>query len=138
MNVSEYPKINKTLFILYVSDQEASMNFYAGVFTIEPTLHVPGMTEFALNEGSSIGLMPEKGIKKLLGEPLPDPQQAAGIPRSEVYLYVEDPESYHQRALAFGGRELRALGVMDWGDSAAYSMDPDGHVLVFARKRESN
>ena len=124
----------KTNIILYVSDQESSAGFYEKVLGQKPVLNVPGMTEFKLNEGSSLGLMPVTGIKRLLGKKLPDPDRAKGIPRAELYLSVEDPDSYHQRSLENGAREIQPLSAMGWGDEAAYSIDQDGHVLVFARK----
>ena len=54
------------MFILYVSDQQASRDFFTTVLEREPVLDVPGMTEFNLLDGSSLGLMPETGIQKLL------------------------------------------------------------------------
>lgn len=96
-----------------------------------PRLDVPGMTEFELSPGCVLGLMPEKGIKRLLPA-MPDPEAGNGIPRAEVYLTVSDPELYHARALAAGARELSPMEPRGWGDKAAYSLDPDGHVLVFA------
>ena len=119
-------------FILYVRDQAASSVFYAKVLSIPPTLEVPGMTEFTLPGGAVLGLMPEAGIRRLLGEKLPDPALASGIPRAELYLIVDDPGASHQRALACGARELSSLAPRDWGHQAAYSLDPDGHVLAFA------
>jgi uncharacterized protein len=124
----------RTNIILYVSDQTASTSFYEKVLMMPPVLNVPGMTEFKLNEETVLGLMPSAGIKRLLGEKLPDPDKAGGIPRAELYLTVTDPESYHSRALENGSKELSPLLPMDWGDEAAYSLDPDGHVLAFARK----
>jgi hypothetical protein len=73
------------------------------------------------------------GVKRLLGPRLPDPAQAAGVPRGEVYLVVRDPLVYHQRAIEAGAVELSGLARRDWGDWAAYSLDPDGHVLAFAK-----
>lgn len=61
-------------FILYVENQEESTRFYRSVLDLEPVLEVAGMTEFQLNESSVLGLMPETGIKKLLGPALPDPK----------------------------------------------------------------
>ena len=122
--------------ILYVKDQAKSAAFYAHVLGCRPTLNVPGMTEFTVAENCILGLMPVAGIRRLLGERLPDPEQAAGIPRAEVYLLVDDPGAYHQRALEAGAQELSALALRDWGDLAAYSLDPDGHVLAFAGKNE--
>ncbi|MCX5789591.1 MAG: glyoxalase [Elusimicrobia bacterium] len=123
----------KAHFILYVSDQRRSAAFFAKTLGCKPRLDVPGMTEFELNDGAVLGLMPAAGIKRLLGEKLPDPEGATGIPRSEVYLLVDDPKSFHQRALDAGARELSPLAIRDWGHEAAYSLDPDGHVVAFAR-----
>lgn len=124
--------MKKAFFVLYVKDQERSTDFYSTVLNQKPTLHVPGMTEFRLNDGSSLGLMPSSGIKKLIGPGLKDPEQAQGIPRSELYLTVSNPISFHNRALESGAKELSPLKRRDWGDEVAYSADPDGHVLAFA------
>ncbi len=124
--------VNKSLFILYVADQLRSAKFYTRVLACEPTLNVPGMTEFALTPTSVLGLMPEAGIRRLLGDALPDPAGAHGIPRAELYLKVADAASYHQRALSAGAIELSAMALRSWGDRAAYSLDPDGHVIAFA------
>lgn len=122
-----------THFILYVSCQNRSTHFYAAVLGISPRLDVPGMTEFDLPGGAVLGLMPEAGIKRLLGEVLPDPAQAAGIPRSELYLVVDDARVFHRRALAAGATELSAVQSRDWGDAAGYALDLDGHVVAFAQ-----
>jgi catechol 2,3-dioxygenase-like lactoylglutathione lyase family enzyme len=123
----------KAHLIFYVLDQKASAKFYERVLAIKPQLDVPGMTEFRLGEDAILGLMPTAGIQRLLGAKLPDPARAAGIPRAELYLLTDDPASYHQRALDNGATELSALSPRDWGHEAAYSLDPDGHVLAFAR-----
>lgn len=124
----------KAEIILYVADQKRARDFYARVLAAEPTLDVPGMTEFALGEGCVLGLMPEAGIRRLLGDALPDPAAANGTPRAELYLAVDDPAAYHARALAAGARELSPLRPRDWGDDVAYALDPDGHVVAVARR----
>lgn len=123
-----------THFILYVRDQTAARRFYESVLARAPTLDASGMTEFALGPNHVLGLMPGAGIKRLLGERLPDPSIAAGNPRCEVYLVVEDAGPYHARALAAGAIELSQLAPRDWGHRVAYSLDPDGHVLAFAEE----
>lgn len=124
--------MNQVHLILYVKDQARSTDFYAHVLACAPSLNVPGMTQFTLSANCVLGLMPEAGIKRLLGEKLPDPAQAAGIPRAELYLCVADAMAYHQRALDAGASELSGMADRDWGDCVAYSLDPDGHVLAFA------
>ncbi len=129
--------ITKTHFILSVEDQVRSTAFYAHVLSCQPALNVPGMTEFALSEDTILGLMPIAGIKRLLGDKLPDPAQNAGIPRSELYLVVQHPLDYHRRAIEAGAIELSSLEDRDWGHRVAYSLDPDGHVIAFAEPLKS-
>ena len=119
-------------FILYVRDQEASMRFYKEALALEPTLHVPGMTEFTLRTGCVLGLMPEKGIERLLGDKISVGSKDHS--RAELYLTVEDPAAALARAIKSGARLLSSLEPRNWGDDAGYVMDPDGHILVFARK----
>lgn len=118
--------------ILYVADQERSTAFYARALAREPILCVAGMTEFELLPGCILGLMPAAGARRLLGARGPDPQVVAGPPRCELYLVVPDAAAHHARALAAGAVEVSALAPRDWGHRAAYSLDPDGHVLAFA------
>ena len=130
-------KIEAAHFILYVADQAKSSRFYKKVLGVSPRLDVPGMTEFVLSDGAILGLMPEEGIRRLLGSNLPDPSRARGIPRSEIYLLVDQPAEYLERALAAGATELSPLQPRTWGHVAGYCLDPDAHVLAFAEKAKS-
>jgi len=123
--------------ILYVSDQARATAFYRQALDQAPRLDVPGMTEFELGPGAVLGLMPETGIRQLLGPKLPDPS-ASQTPRAELYLRVEDPEAAHARALAAGARELSPVRPRNWGDRAGYVLDPDQHVLAFASQGDSS
>ena len=125
-------------FILYVADQTASTAFYRAVLDLEPRLNVPGMTEFAVGADAVLGLMPEAGIRRLLGTRLPDPAAGRGVPRCEVYLVVDDPIHYHRCAIAAGAVELSPVEPRGWGDDVGYTLDPDGHVLAFACGSTSN
>jgi catechol 2,3-dioxygenase-like lactoylglutathione lyase family enzyme len=121
-------------FILYVADQAAAAAFWTKVLGRSSSLDVPGMTQFTLNPGAVLGLMPETGIRRLLGPALPDPATARGIPRGELYLVVDDPAWHHARALEAGAAELSPLTDRAWGDRAAYCLDQDGHVIAFASR----
>jgi uncharacterized protein len=127
-------KVKAAHFVLYVQDQEKSTKFYAEALGLGPRLNVPGMTEFGLREGCVLGIMPEAGIRRLLGSALPD-APATSAPRAELYLLVEDPGAFHARALRAGARELSPLMERDWGHRAAYSLDPDGYVIAFAESK---
>ncbi|MGZ3655010.1 MAG: VOC family protein [Bdellovibrionota bacterium] len=120
-------------FILYVRDQAVSTRFYSQVLAAEPTLDVPGMTEFRLGRHCVLGLMPEKGIKRLLGDAIQDPESTNGIARAELYLRVPQPQEFLTRAERLGARVLSPLAARNWGDEAGYVADPDGHVVAFAR-----
>lgn len=128
----------KAHFILYVADQGKSTRFYSKVLDKQPELNVPGMTEFHLNDGGVLGLIPEAGIRRLLGSRLPDLATARNIPRAEVYLLVDEPKDFHRRAIDDGAVELSPLQLRDWGHEASYCLDPDGHVLSFARVARPN
>ncbi len=120
------------MFILYVADQARSRAFYASVLGRDPDVDVPGMTEFRIGKSAVLGLMPEKGIKRLLGDAIPDPASASGTPRAELYLTVDDPQECIDRAIAAGATPASPLQPRDWGDTAGYVIDPDGHVVAFA------
>jgi uncharacterized glyoxalase superfamily protein PhnB len=124
------------LFILYVKNQQESCEFYKKLLTLEPVLNVPGMTEFQLSDDTKLGLMPESGIAKILGDSVPHPSSGSGIPRCELYLTVDAPRNYYERALSLGGRPVSGLQLRNWGDEAAYCADLDGHIIAFAKKAE--
>lgn len=126
--------INSAMVIHFVADQKVSAKFYADVLNIEPVLNVPGMTEFELIDGTLLGLMPVEGIKRLLGAGLAPLTTANKSLRSELYLSVDSPAEYYERAIRAGAKPLSKLKMRDWGDEAAYTLDPDGHILAFARR----
>ncbi|MBH9552004.1 VOC family protein [Inhella gelatinilytica] len=120
--------------ILFVADPAAARDFYAAVLARPPRLDVPGMCEFDLPGGAVLGLMPEAGIRRLLGDALPDSAAARGACRSELYcLLDEDPAPWVERAVAAGARLLSPLSVRNWGHRAAYLLDPEGHLLALAQ-----
>lgn len=124
-------------FILYVVDQQRSMEFYESVLGTAPRLHVKGMTEFAIGD-AVLGLMPETSVSRLLGVQMADLAAGRSAIRAEVYLLVDEPAECHAKALAAGAREISQLSERDWGHEAAYSFDLDGHVLAFARSLDGN
>ncbi len=124
--------ITKHHTILYVDDQARSTAFYARVLGHEPSLNVPGMTEFEVTAGSILGLMPKADIVELLADNLPVNAHPEGLMRAELYWMVDDPAAYHQRAIEAGARNVSDLAKRNWGHVAAYCLDPDGHVLAFA------
>ncbi|MDP2384942.1 MAG: lactoylglutathione lyase [Bacteroidota bacterium] len=123
-----------TEIILYVNDQEKSKDFYEKIFRSKADLHVPGMTEFILSPNCKLGLMPNAGIAKIVSPILPHPETGNGIPRCELYFYVNDLQLEYDNALKTGAKEISGIENRNWGDTVCYVADPDGHVIAFATK----
>lgn len=126
--------IHKINPILYVEDQEISTVFYTKVLRQNPVLNVPGMTEFRLTENFTLGLMPHTSIAEILNGKTPPPQSGIGIPRCEIYLYVENIEEELVNILQNSIELISGLEERNWGDNAFYFSDPDGHIIAFASK----
>ncbi len=122
-------------FILYVSNQEKSRDFYQILLQQKPSLDVSGMTEFTLNDFVKIGLMPNDGIAKIITPKLPHPTSGIGIPRCELYLQVDNIESIFEEAKQAGATEISPITLRDWGDYVGYISDFDGHVIALASKK---
>jgi uncharacterized glyoxalase superfamily protein PhnB len=125
-----------TEIILYIEDQQRSTAFYSRLLKLEPRLNVPGMTEFQLSDSLVLGLMPEKGIEKLLGDAVPKASSGSGIPRCELYLFSTDPDKMLKAAIEAGANNISEAKERDWGHTVAYCADPDGHILAFAKINE--
>jgi len=121
-------------FILYVSDQQKSKDFYQQLLNIRPSLDVPGMTEFKLKEGVKLGLMPENSIAKILQDRTAHPKEGQGIPRCELYLVVENAKELINKGIQLGCKEISKLCNRDWGDKVGYISDIDGHIIAFAER----
>lgn len=120
--------------ILYVNDQQISTEFYQKLFRKNPDLNVPGMTEFKLAENCKLGLMPNDGIAKILSDKMPHPNIGSGIPRCEIYFYVENIELEFDNAIKSGAKLISHIEDRGWGDKVCYFSDMDGHIIAFAEK----
>ena len=126
--------MNSVEIILYVSDQNASTKFYEKLLDKKPVLFVPGMTSFQIVENCRLGLMPSNSIAKILQNKTPHPDNGSGIPRCELYVYVDDIHQAYKRAIDCGASLISDIALRDWGDYACYFADCDGHIIAFARK----
>ena len=120
--------------ILYVKNQQASAEFYIKLFRQSPVLNVPGMTEFQLAENCKLGLMPNNGIAKILSDKTPHPDKGNGIPRCELYFYVENIDLEFTNAAKIGAQIISPIEERNWGDKVCYFADLDGHIIAFAKK----
>lgn len=121
-------------FILYAADQAKSTEFYRKLLDLDPSLNVPGMTEFELSNSLKLGIMPENGIAKIIEEKTQHPANGNGIPRCEVYLLVENLKSYYDRAKALNALVVSEPENRDWGHRVCYFSDPDGHIVAIAEE----
>lgn len=128
--------IIKSHTIFYVEDQAASTEFYSALLNQKPTLHVPGMTEFILNDNSVLGLMHANGIKKLLKDKIVPPTKINNQPRAELYLIVDDIDEYINRANKMNVKLLDELKSRDWGHRVIYYEDLDGYIIAFAETQD--
>ena len=120
--------------ILYVRNQEKSSKFYQKIYRKPPDMEVHGMTEFILSENCKFGLMPSQGIAKILTNKTPHPDSGDGIPRCELYLYVDNIQFEFENAKKSGAKLISPIIDRDWGDKVCYFSDPDGHIFAFAEK----
>jgi len=97
--------------ILYVNNQEASSEFYQKIFRKNPDLNVSGMTEFKLSENCKLGLMPNKGIAKILADKTPHPDEGNGIPRCALYLHIENIQFEFDNAMKSGAKLINLSSV---------------------------
>ncbi|MBU5675851.1 VOC family protein [Alkaliphilus sp. MSJ-5] len=125
---------NSIMFIIYVENQEISKLFYQELLGIDPILDVPGMTEFQLSQNVTLGIMPAEGIVRVLENKIPNPQNGKGIPRCEIYLFVEDPDDFYYRLIKAGGIGISKTELRSWGHYVSYGSDIDGHIIAFAKK----
>ncbi|MCG2611855.1 lactoylglutathione lyase [Flavobacterium sp. SM15] len=121
-------------FILYVNNQQESSRFYEQLFRTQPSLEVPGMTEFTLSETLKIGLMPNNGIAKILTPAMTHPEKGNGIPRCELYFYVKNISYEFEHAVKSGAKIISEIQDRNWGDRVCYFADLDGHIIAFAEK----
>ncbi|MBW6460451.1 MAG: lactoylglutathione lyase [Bacteroidales bacterium] len=128
----EHIKLIET--ILYVSNQEVSTEFYQKIFRKSPDLNVPGMTEFKLSMNCKLGLMANKNIAKILADKTPHPDKGNGIPRCELYFYIENIQLEFDNAIKTGAKLISPIADRNWGDKVCYFSDPDGHIIAFAEK----
>ena len=125
-------EVSHTLTMFYVADLASSARFYDSVFGFRKTVDVPVYVEYELATGVRFGLMPQGNTRHFLGDDLGSRKPTDGCPRAELYLQVSDLGGVIDRLEQAGATCTSPLADRDWGDRAAYFMDPDGYVLVVA------
>jgi uncharacterized glyoxalase superfamily protein PhnB len=78
--------------------------------------------------------MPNSGISKIISPIMPQPATGIGIPRCELYLKVKDVHAEFEHAQNCGAQLISPVQARNWGDTACYFADADGHVIAFAQE----
>jgi uncharacterized glyoxalase superfamily protein PhnB len=117
---------------LTVRDVTAAVTFYARAFGWEKKLvtsdesGMPNHAEMVWKD-SLIMLGPEstKGRDRA-------PQSMGGMTSVTLYVYVDDVDALHQRAVESGAKTLVSPRTEFWGDRICLLVDPEGHSWMFA------
>jgi len=121
------------LTILAVRDLDAATRFYREAFGWPQRVNAPVYSEFEVPGGMRLGVYERNGFGRNTGQ-VPSPIEHGQLAPTELYFYADDIEHAIALIRAAGARELSALAPRAWGDEAAYFSDPDGNVIVLARK----
>ncbi|WP_371477682.1 VOC family protein [Kitasatospora sp. NBC_00315] len=118
-----YPRVSP---YLYVHDAAAAVDFYRDVLGAVERVRMPGpggrIGHAELTIGESV---------LMLADEFPDmdalgPRTVGGSPVT-IFVYVEDVDDVHARALAAGARELSPVKDQFYGDRSGGFEDPFGH-----------
>jgi uncharacterized glyoxalase superfamily protein PhnB len=123
---------------LAVSDVEKSLDFYKRAFGFEEVRALVGPDGSLGHAGlrwhdvriliGSEDRQDSEIVKSPLGR---TPNTLQGTP-VVLYLYTDDVDALHDRALQAGACEGFAPQEMFWGDRVCLLFDPDGHAWNFA------
>ena len=106
-----------TWFEIIGNDPIRLQKFYADIFGWKLSPPVPEMGNYSMldNEGRGIG----GGIGGTMGGPT----------RVTIYVEVDDPDAYLQKATQAGGQTLMPTTNVTEGVTIAMFADPEGHVI---------
>jgi predicted enzyme related to lactoylglutathione lyase len=126
-------EVRHVLTILAVDDVARAAAFYVAAFDWTRAVDETPYVELAIPGGMRLGLYARKGFAANTGV-MPSAAPPGGTASAELYLYADDLDAAIERLEAAGARVLSPRADRPWGDEAAYFADPDGHVVVVARR----
>ena len=119
---------------LICKNAEAAIEFYKKAFGATELLRIggPGMVGHAeMKIGEAIFMLadefPDMGAKS--------PETIGGSPVS-LYIYVEDVDSFTEKAVAEGLEVIKPVADQFYGDRSGHFKDPFGHLWGFATHKE--
>src|SRR5579862_3622230 len=122
-----FPQV--TPYLLY-EDVDATVDWLVDVFGFAERYRMPGPD----GKTSHAELQMGAGVV-MMGNPGPDyknPKHTAAVTQL-VFVYVDDVDKHHQRALSKGAEVVRPLADQFYGDRVYGVLDPEGHHWQFAQ-----
>ena len=72
------------------------------------------MIEFQLNNFTKLGFIPEKSIKNIVSNTIPNPNLANEIPKCELYLFVDNVTKTLKKTIKLGAKEINLPKKQRW------------------------
>jgi uncharacterized glyoxalase superfamily protein PhnB len=123
---------------LTVRDAQASRVFYekAFGFSVREAVDDDGATMHVemTHQGELVIMFAPEGA---FGSTAKTPRSASTEAPQLFYLYVDDVDALHARAVEAGGKSLLPPGDQFWGDRFCQIEDPDGYRWGLAQKRQA-
>lgn len=121
---------------LTVSHVENSIDFYKRAFGFESHFAMPdsqGLIQYAdmHYHGQLLLMMGPEGAE---GSAALAPATSGTPAPVRLYVYCEDVDALHARAVANGAESLSDPEQMFWGDRVCRLRDPDGYTWAFATR----
>jgi PhnB protein len=117
---------------LMVRGAAAAIDYYKKVFGATERMRMPmpdgriGHAEIEI--GGCVVMLADEGPE---GQIAKSPQAYGGSPVT-FHLYVADPDATFAKAIAEGGKEIRAVANQFYGDRSGVVSDPFGHLWNLA------
>ena len=122
---------------LYYEDVAAALEWLGRAFGFRETVRFTGEAGYVNHAEMDVG----DGSPIYLGDPgdqYRNPKRL-GTTTGSVYVYVEDVDAHHTRAVGAGAEVIEEPTDQEYGDRRYGAVDPEGHEWFFAtRVRETS
>ena len=114
---------------LVMKDSNKAIEFYKKALGAQELMRMPGPDGKIMHAEIKVGNSHVMMNDEIMGSK--SPETLGGSPVS-FYLYVEDCDSSHKKAIAAGCKEIMAPADMFWGDRMGCVADPFGYKWNFS------
>lgn len=137
-----WPRLSSVLFS---HDARAAIAWYQRAFGFEVQILVDapdgGVQHSELRYGDALVMVSDQGGDRdaRFGVQGRAPAAVQGVNTQSLFVYVDEVDAHHDRALAAGARVTAPLADHDygpehWQDRGYACVDPDGHLWWFAQR----